>query len=308
MDQNVGVIVARFQVPDLHPGHLHLIDSTLERYPDTLVVLGEHGGLPTDINPLTFEERAEMVLEHYPTIRIDRLRDHPFDHMRWSDWLDQVVGRNYPGRKAVMCGSRLSFLDQYTGKSICERVDPINEDSGTAIREALKYSSTMGARARMIHHQQTRNSIGYSAADIAIVDDEHERVLAITKHWFDGLWSLPGGFLDPGKDSTDEDTARRERGEELLNIVTGDVYEQLGSRIKVDDPRYRGSKDKILSALFCTQYLGGVAQPGDDAKGARWMSRSDLDRFIVPWHKPLVERITGRWDLLRAGKKLAAAQ
>lgn len=302
-EQNtLGVMAMRVQVPNLHPGHRHAVESTRKKFGKVLIVLGEHGGMRTDRDPLTYAERAAMIRETYPdeqTILIDRLRDHPFDHMRWSDWLDAVVEKNAPGSRATMCASRDGFLDLYTGRHPKYRISPIKVASGTDIRKAIVHSPTMSAREAIIHHEMIRPAIAYSAADIAIVDDRNERVLAITKHWFDGLWSLPGGFVDPEKDTDDEAAARRERGEELLNIRTGDRYEQLGSRVRIEDPRYRNSKDKIYSTLFCTQYQGGVAAPGDDAKGTRWMSRDDLNRLMVPWHRPLVERLNKRWDDLR---------
>lgn len=306
-EKAVGVIVARFQVADLHAGHRYLIEQTRCNFPKTFIVLGEHGGLRTERNPLTFQERELMIRESYPgaDLDIDRLRDHPFCHLRWSDWLDELIQKRYPGEKAVMIGSRNSFLGAYTGKHEKRECTAIDEKSGTEQRQNIKYSSGMNARAAIIFHEMNRHATAYSAADIAIVDDEHERVLAITKHWFDGLYSLPGGFVDPEKDSCDEDTARRERGEELLNIVTSDHYEQLGARIRVEDPRYRDSKDKIYTTLFCTSYQGGVPTPGDDAKGARWMSRSELDKLIVPWHKPQIERIKARWNTLRNGQAAA---
>jgi bifunctional NMN adenylyltransferase/nudix hydrolase len=226
--------------------------------------------------------------------------------MRWSDWLDMLVEKRFPGRKAVMRGSRDSFLDVYTGRHEHNRVEQISEISGTEARASIKQSSAMSVRESIIYNEMTRPAIAYSTEDIAIVDDEHERVLAITKHWFDGLFSLTGGFLDPEKDPSDEAGARREKMEEVLGITTGDTYEPLGPRIKVDDPRYRRSKDKIYTQLYCTQYVSGVPQHGDDAKGTRWMSRNDLDRLIVPWHMPLVERIKARWDSLHNRQALVA--
>jgi bifunctional NMN adenylyltransferase/nudix hydrolase len=305
---SVGVIVARFQVPELHAGHRHLIAEVLRRHPKAFIVLGDHGGLRTDRDPLTFKERAAMIEEAFPadSIMTGRLRDHPFCHKRWSAWLDELIESKYHHHKVVLYGSRDSFLDLYTGGLTTQLIPAISTVSGTEQRKAIVHSPAMTARQAIIHHEMMRPAIAYSAADIAIVDDARERVLVITKHWFDGMWSLPGGFVDPEKDTDDEAAARRERGEEMLGITTGEEYEQLGARIKVADPRYRNAKDNIYATLFCTKYRGGVPEAGDDAKGVRWFSREDLRRMIVPWHQPHVERLVARWERLKQSSTAAA--
>lgn len=306
---DIGVIVMRVQVPKLHPGHQYLINHVTRIHSNTLIVLGNHGGLPTDRDPLTVAERTEMLRESYrdPNIKIDSLRDHPFSHVRWSAWLDELVEKNFPGRRACMYGgAHDSFLDVYTGVHKKVPVARYLEESGTAQREAIVRSADMTARERAIYDQLHRPSILYSTVDIAPVDDAEERVLGVTKLWFDGKWSFSGGFVDPEKDRTDEDAARRERGEEVLGIKTFDVYQQLGKRMLVDDPRYRNSKDKIFTSLFVTQYRSGNAMPGDDAKGTRWFYRHELESMFVPWHQPLVERLKERWDILKSGRTVAA--
>lgn len=307
---NVGVAVVRFQVPELHPGHRHLISTLTERHAHKLIVVGDHGGMRTDKNPLTFIERKMMIEESFPpgmNIRIEKLRDHPFSNERWCHWLDDLVEKAYPGQKAVMFGSRDSFLSVYEqfGRHAVRMIEPITDISGTATRAAIVQSKSMKAREAIIYNELHRPAIAYSAEDIAIVDDVRERVLGITKLWFDGLWSLPGGFLDPEKDEHDEGGAKREKSEEVLGVSTTDVFMQLGPRIRVADPRYRDSKDKIYASLFVTQYRGGDPGAGDDAKGIRWFERDELEHMFVPWHQPHVERLKQRWDILR-GRKSAA--
>lgn len=296
----IGVIVARFQVAKIHPGHEHLMRTAEEHFEENLLVLGDHGGMRTDRDPLTYEERRAMILETFPdmNIQIERLRDHPFSHERWCNWLDDLVDAKYGDRQAIMIGSRDSFLTDYQkyGKHKTLYVEPICETSGTEMRRSIVDSPHMSAREKIIHHEQTRPAVGYSAADIAIVNDLSQSVLGIDKLWFDGLSSLPGGFVDPEKDESDEDAARRERSEELPSVQTSDKYTQLGPRIRIRDPRYRNSKDKIYSTLFVTNHRGGDLIPGDDAKGVRWFHRDELETKFVPWHQPLVQRLIERWD------------
>ena len=297
----VGVLAMRIQVDELHEGHKHLVHIAHDHCADTFIALGFHGGLRTDRDPLTFEERRAMILETFPAsmnIQIELLRDHPFSHERWCNWLDDLVASKYGNRPAVMIGSRDSFLGVYKkfGKHKTLFVEPVSDVSGSARRAAIVHSPAMSARQAIIHNELHRPAIAYSATDIAIVNDVRQEVLGIVKNWFDGLWSLPGGFVDPERDENDESAARRERGEELPMIKTPEAYSQLGPRIRVEDPRYRKSKDKIYSSLFVTRYRGGDLTPGDDAKGARWFGRDELKSMFVPWHQPLLDRIIARWD------------
>lgn len=143
--KKVGVIVARFQVPDLHAGHRYLVDHVSQIHSDTLIVLGYHGGLRTDTNPLTVEERVEMIRESYkdPNIKIVSLRDHPFSHDRWSVWLDELVKEKFGGeREADMYGgAHDSFLGVYSGKHTRVPIARFDETSGTAQRKAIVRSS-----------------------------------------------------------------------------------------------------------------------------------------------------------------------
>jgi ADP-ribose pyrophosphatase YjhB (NUDIX family) len=300
----VGVLVMRLQVPRPTKGHEHLVHMAHHEFRDKLIVLGDHGGLRTCRDPLTYNERKTMIQECFPaemSIAVERLRDHPFSPRRWCNWLDDLVTSKYGDRPAVMIASRDGFLDIYKkfGRHETLYVEPLVDVSGTAVRESIQHSSAMSAREAIIHHEVNRPSIAYSAADIAVVDDLSERVLGIDKHWFDGLSSFPGGFVDPEKDENDESAARREQSEELPDIKTDGKYLQLGQRIRVADPRYRNSKDKIYASLFVTRYRSGTLTPGDDAKGARWFARDELVKKFVPWHQPHVRRIVMRWNTMR---------
>src|ERR1041385_6524306 len=64
-----------------------------------------------------------------------------------------------------------------------------------------------------------------------------------------------GGFADPALDHSYEDAAIREAKEETSLVVKSVRY--LGST-RIDDPRYRGTADSIITHLFFAEEWSGV--------------------------------------------------
>jgi len=61
---DVGVIIGRFQVAELHDGHHMIISSVLERHKKVLIFLGSTPDvLVTKQNPLDFLTRQQMIQE-----------------------------------------------------------------------------------------------------------------------------------------------------------------------------------------------------------------------------------------------------
>ena len=85
-----------------------------------------------------------------------------------------------------------------------------------------------------------------------------------------GLWSLPGGRVEPGESL--EAAARREVLEETgLDVVVGDV---VGS---VELPAPGGAVYTVTD--FAATVSGPVPPPvaGDDADDVRWVTREELE-------------------------------
>ncbi|HTL81960.1 MAG TPA: NUDIX domain-containing protein [Bacteroidia bacterium] len=84
---------------------------------------------------------------------------------------------------------------------------------------------------------------------------------------------FPGGFADPALDNSYEDSAKREAKEE----TSLDVHEvkYLGSS-RIDDPRYRGTEDCIITHLFLTENFSGNEKAADDIAEIKWFEESLL--------------------------------
>ncbi|MEU6728683.1 NUDIX domain-containing protein [Nonomuraea wenchangensis] len=103
-----------------------------------------------------------------------------------------------------------------------------------------------------------------------------------------GLWSVPGGRLEPGED--DEAGVRREVLEETgLRVEVG----PLAGVVERPGP---GGVTYVIRDYHAT-VTGGTATAGDDAADLRWCTPADLAR--LPLTEGLLETLTG-WGALPA--------
>jgi ADP-ribose pyrophosphatase YjhB (NUDIX family) len=101
-----------------------------------------------------------------------------------------------------------------------------------------------------------------------------------------GLWSVPGGRVEPGED--DAAAVVRELKEETgLDVVAGAL---AGS---VDRPGPGGVVYEIHD--YEARAVGGVLRAGDDAADARWVTAAELRE--LPLTEGLVEALES-WGLL----------
>ena len=242
---SVGVIVARFQVPELTAGHRHLIDFVRARHHRVLIVLGECRTRSTGTNPLSYELRAAMLASEYPEVRVASIRDNRSD-VFWSEALDTLIGREFPGAVAVLYGSRDSFLPYYHGVFDKRKVGSCPSPTGTACRN-ISIASHFSAdfRRGVIYASASKAPQVYQTVDVAVVD--RGRVLLAGKKEDDGKLRFIGGFVD-AKDESREVAAARECAEETGAIGVHRM-EYLGSR-QIDDWRYRGTGDVIQTAIL----------------------------------------------------------
>lgn len=265
---DVGIIIGRFHVHELHEAHIDLIKSVMDRHDRVIIFLGNSVIRNTLKNPLDFRARRAMINESFPTVEVHYINDVPNDDVKWSKNLDKLIGEQLlPLQTAMLYGSRDSFIKSYSGKYKVTELEATTFISGTEVRRRVcnNYPPTKDYRAGLIASTAYRYPTAYQTVDIAVVNEKREILLARKPE--EKKWRFIGGFSDPRSLSL-EDDAKREVTEEA-QVEVGDIR-YLGSTL-IDDPRYRGEVDKIKTALFVAKYIFGKPEGADDIAEVKWV-------------------------------------
>lgn len=297
---DVGVIVGRFQVPELHEAHVDLIESVQAEHNKVIVVLGLSPLMVTRQNPLDFESRKQMILACFPDVTVVYAKDVPSDEA-WSRRLDELIeGLVTPSQSVCLYGSRGSFIDRYSGRFPTQELLQESYISGTEVRKEVAKSSTRASvdfRRGVVWAAYGRYPTCYPTIDVAVLDEAEERVLLARKP-HEAEYRFIGGFADPRSESYEADV-RREVEEEAHIAITTPVY--LAS-FTIDDWRYRGEVDTIKTLFFKAKLFSGSPRPDDDIVELKWFElprridvevgreRSLLDQ-IVPSHHLLMRKL-----------------
>lgn len=276
--KTAGVIIARFQTPYLHQGHSALIDFVNARHERTIVVLGVSPVKPGKRNPFDFATRKKMLEVRYPSLVILPLRDNASD-AEWSRQLDALLLQQDAATAYVLYGSRNSFASVYSGRFEQAFFPEVNGICGTQVRElhANEVLASEDFRKGINYACQHRYPTVYTTVDIALFNQDSTHILLGKKPGAAG-WRLPGGFADP-TDNNFEAAAKRELTEECGSLkVTPMRY--LASA-KINDWRYRGEEDQLITLLFGCNLAEGEPQAGDDLETVAWFAVADLPGMLA---------------------------
>lgn len=291
MKKNVGVIIGRFQVPALTEAHKTLVQTVAEKEQGLVVVLlgvsVNDGRCPE--NPLTFMQRAKLFANMPQNVMVLPLMDCPTD-AEWSEQVDTILHTAYPPDRynVTLYGGRKSFRESYCGRNSCVDIDLNIQVSGTEARFAVQEADTPEFLAGQVYALQTQYPKVYPTVDCVIWrkrDETRPTEILLIQRPDTKEWSFPGGFVDP-EDASYALACAREVYEELgLSNEYG--LDCVGS-VRVNDWRYRGTRDKIITTVFVMQYAWGPVRPNpEEVQDYQWVPVSDVRVTISETHKPL---------------------
>ncbi len=284
-----GVIIGRFQIDELTPAHIELIDTVKNNHSSLVILLGLSPLECTPKNPLDYRIRKVFLQEKYPDAEILYINDMQYD----DDWCRQVdkivqsVSRKF--QTVCLYGGRDSFLPFYTGKfQIAELT--------------LKESEFISATSRRKHirnsienHHEFRKGIIYGTAGIgarsvpasiiAIFDNTYNKVL-MGKGFNDRHYSFITDYLPPNKT--------------FEVFSTEIVYEQTGVKLDpnklkcqgsflIPDWRYRSEDDTVIGMLYTTTINFGKLQANGDLIKVKWVDIENVFDFVSEQHYSIAE-------------------
>lgn len=285
---DIGVIVGRFQIDELHDAHVKLIQDVCDRHNRCLVCVGVSPTLGSKEHPLDFPTRQAMILDKFPNVVVMPILDSSSDEI-WSQNLDTIIKTVFPVGSVCLYGGRDSFIPYYKGKYDCYEFPNINYKPASDVRAEIgrKSLNTSDFRKGVIYSTQNLFPRVFFTVDIAIVTEDYQKILLGRKK-DQTLFRFPGGFVDQ-KESL-EQAAIRESKEETNADIRGIEY--IVS-CNIDDWRYIKTSDSVTSAFF----LGECTNPeqvkaNDDLVEIKWFDlNKELTNHIVDNHKVFLEKL-----------------
>lgn len=284
-----GVIIGRFQTPELHSEHIKLIQYVLDRHEKVILFLGVSPTLANKKHPMDFITRKYMIEEQFgiSKLTIMPLSDNKSNEI-WSKQLDSKIKEVFPLGSVTIYGSRDSFIPYYFGVNKTLELQPDVFVSATDIREVAskKVISSSEFRAGIIYSVYNQFPVVYSTVDVAIIKNDE---ILLGQKLGETQWRFIGGFVDT-TDESDEAAAKRETLEET-SLEVADL--EYVCSMQVEDWRYRSIKDRsIMTRFFKAKYIFGCPTPQDDINALKWFKLTpELENMLVEEHKKLFKKL-----------------
>lgn len=296
---SLGIVIGRFQVPTLHPGHLALLEHVCKLHQNILIIIGSTVAKGTRRDPMDFETRKALFTGFISSkvhtngwIKIVNQMDSGSDEL-WSQSLDKLIGNAFPGASAILYGGRDSFIPYYSGVFETSVVPEMDVQAGT--------TSRLAASKMPVASEDFRKGVIYGAfdkwpqvfptVDIGIVRHTGETWEVLMAHkWIGDKHRFPGGFADP-TDASFEAAAIREAKEETNLDLTNISYVKSSL---IDDFRYKENSARIMTTLFVSRITPEeVSTAGDDVVELQWIPifQEGLDKEMHGSHVELLAAV-----------------
>ncbi|WII95408.1 bifunctional nicotinamide-nucleotide adenylyltransferase/Nudix hydroxylase [Moraxella haemolytica] len=321
------VFIGRFQ--PFHHGHEFVVKKALSKARQVIMLIGSANSPRTIKNPFTFEERTQMILSAFDDTDRKRIHCLPIDDTLYNDhkWLQNIqtaivhtteanarigiIGHNkddssyylslFPNWGAIELPSfeNLSatpLRKLYFADGIIDKRMP---DASWQFLQAFKHTTSYVKLYDEYHHiqafkkqwQNTPYPPIFTTADALIVQSGHILLVERGGEYGNGLWALPGGFLDINERLID--CVLRELSEETGLSIN---HNTLKSRHTFDAPD-RSLRGRTITTVFHFELTGNdlpTVKAGDDAKGVFWLPIHALDgKKMFEDHYSIITNILG---------------
>jgi len=124
---------------------------------------------------------------------------------------------------------------------------------------------------------------GYDGKDLKVLLVKRGKEKEASTTAYEGIWALPGGFLDVDKDKTVAHTAVRELKEETgLKLAVSDVRE-VGTFSEI----HRDPRERVITIAYYALVKLSQVQADTDAELAEWVSISNVPSLAFDHDKIL---------------------
>ena len=287
----IGVIVARFQVDDLHEGHNYIIDQVIKNHGKSIIFLGVPDFVGNHENPLDFDTRKKMVQQAYPDTVIMSVPDQP-ENKYWASELDKRIREVFPETQGevLMYGSRDSFIKHYTngkGQFDYTELKQLGTYTGTDIRSKISSKSIGSRDFRYGCIYTAYNSFPRVIPAVHIIPIKDGKVL-LAKKYNESKYRIIGSLIKQQFDSY-EVAAKDALSEKIGLIETERPFKLLFSS-GVKDWRVRG-RDSVMTTVFEANILYGAPTPHRSYEEVRAFEIKELYKeLVIDNHQPLLEK------------------
>jgi bifunctional NMN adenylyltransferase/nudix hydrolase len=279
-DYEVGVVVGRFQLAEIHEGHEFLIDTVINNHKKSIIFLGVPRAIgspedpiriPSRDNVLDFQSRLYMMQDKYPKSVVLSIQDKDNDRI-WSESLDSKIREIFPTEKVLLYGGRDSFIPHYQGVFPVKSLDPKIYTSATMQRNSISKEvlADPNFRKGQIYYAYQQTPMLYTNYKIALMQED--KILFYKKHGNDNredklkLLSGLAGINDPSL----EVGAKRVIGNIVGSIEVESKYEMSKSNID-----FGNKTNRVMNILISAKKMYGSLKPQGNFD-IQWISIDEL--------------------------------
>jgi bifunctional NMN adenylyltransferase/nudix hydrolase len=318
MSKKLATFIGRFQ--PFHSAHKEVVIRALDNYDGLLFVIGGDLAPRTIKNPFTVNERIAMIKEslpdHLDKLHFTSIRDYLYNDNVWATQVVNRVKKMAGNCKVILVGSEKDASSYYLKmfpQWDQDFIKPVKDVDATKIRNS--YFNTMvgtddllniseGVRKRLADFKKTSEyqellgeykyiqrykdswkvspyPVTFSTVDSVVFKSAHVLVVVRKVPPGQGLYALPGGFLDQSE--TLIQGAIRELYEETKILYPRTQIEDKLIGLKTFDHPERSLRGRTITTAFNFD-LGVGDLPdvkgADDAKEAVWMPFDEVSRNL----------------------------